>query len=620
MQEKLQNTASPHRAIQELPEHLVNQIAAGEVVERPSSVVKELIENSLDAGATEITITIEAGGSKLISISDNGYGIPKNELVIALARHATSKIRNLEELTKVMSMGFRGEALPSIASVSALTIRSKQAESENAYEVTVDNQGECIGPKPCVHAQGTSIEVRDLFFNVPARRKFLKKDSTEFLHIERMVKRLALAHFSVAWTLKHNGKTLLNLPAALNQETSEKRLEKLLGKNFIEHAIWIEHQDENLKLTGWIALPAFSRSQRDLQYSFVNRRSLNDKVFSHAVKLGYRDVLFHGRHPAYVLYLEMSPETVDVNAHPAKHEVRFRDSRRVHDFLRHSIEHALAQTTPGQQETRFMPTDSSVLSGQSYPQHTHSHLQNNQQMNVQDAMSLYHSTGSQAASSNQFQSDARPNTNFYPSTQATENDIAEAGVLGHALAQLHGIYILAQNEKGLVMVDMHAAHERVLYEQMKKRFETEKLISQPLLVPVTMRITGEEARRYEDCRTDLLAMGIDFDLTGPESLVIRAFPAMLQRNFDAETLLRDLISENSEFEKSERIETSFDHILATMACHASVRANRQLSIPEMNALLRQMENTKRADQCNHGRPTWTELPLNTLDKIFLRGQ
>ena len=619
MPEKTLNANPKHRSIQELPEHLVNQIAAGEVVERPSSVVKELIENSLDAGASEITVSIEAGGTKLISVSDNGYGIPKNDLSIALARHATSKIRDLDELTKVMSMGFRGEALPSIASVSALAIRSKHVNSEDAYEVTVDNQGVCIGPKPSVRAQGTSIEVRDLFFNVPARRKFLRKESTEFLHIERMVKRLALAHFSVAWTLKHNGKTLLSLPIAENQIASEKRLEKLLGKKFIEHAIWIENQNEDLKLSGWIALPAFSRSQRDLQYSFVNSRALNDKVFSHAVKLGYRDVLFHGRHPAYVLYLEMLPDAVDVNAHPAKSEVRFRDSRRVHDFLRHSIENALAQTTPGQQETRFMPTDSSVLSGHSYAQHE-SNSQNTHQVSIQDAMSLYHATDSQALSPNQFQGAVRPNTNFYPSSQSTNNSEKEAGALGHALAQLHGIYILAQNEKGLVMVDMHAAHERVLYEQMKKRFETEKLISQPLLVPVTMRITGEEVRRFEECREDLLAMGIEFDLTGPESLLIRAFPAMLQRNFDAETLLRDLISENSEFEKSERIESSFDHILATMACHASVRANRQLTIPEMNALLRQMENTERADQCNHGRPTWTELPLNTLDKIFLRGQ
>ncbi len=620
MPEEPKQATSIYRSIQELPEHLVNQIAAGEVVERPSSVVKELIENSLDAGATEITISIEAGGTKLISVSDNGIGIPENELSIALARHATSKIRNLEELTKVLSMGFRGEALPSIASVSALTISSKHINNENAYQVTVNNQGECIGPKPCVHTQGTTIEVRDLFFNVPARRKFLRKESTEFLHIERMVKRLALAHFSVTWALKHNGKILLNLPKAENQIASEKRLEKLLGKNFIEHAIWIEHQSEGLRLSGWIALPAFSRSQRDLQYSFVNSRSLNDKVFSHAVKLGYRDVLFHGRHPAYVLYLDMSPDAVDVNAHPAKHEVRFRDSRRVHDFLRHSIENALAQTTPGQQETRFMPTDASVLSGESYSQHEHSHPRNSSQLSIQDAMSLYHGNESQMLSPHQFQGNANANTNFQPPSGSLQSSGVQVGVLGHALAQLHGIYILAENEKGLVMVDMHAAHERVLYEQMKKRFESEKLVSQPLLVPVTMRITGEEARRFEESRDDLLTMGIEFDLTGPENLLIRAFPAMLQRNFDAETLLRDLISENSEFEKSERIETSFDHILATMACHASVRANRQLTIQEMNALLRQMENTERADQCNHGRPTWTELPLNTLDKIFLRGQ
>lgn len=620
---KSASASSDRQSIQELPAHLINQIAAGEVVERPFSVVKELVENSIDAGASKITINIEAGGKNLISIVDNGSGIDRSELALALSRHATSKIRSLADLTNVTSMGFRGEALPSIASVSALTIRSKALGSDEAFEVSVDN-GDLIGPRPCVHAQGTSIEVRDLFFNVPARRKFLRKDTTEFMHIERMVKRLALAHFSIAWTLKHNGKTILDLLATETQAGKEGRLKQLLGQKFIEHAIWIEHDSAELKLSGWIALPAFSRSQRDLQYSFVNSRSLNDKVFSHAVKLGYRDVMFHGRHPAYVLFLEMSPDAVDVNAHPAKSEVRFRDSRRIHDFLRHSVESALAQTTPGQQETRFMPTDPSTLG---LTENAEGGIvdRNHAQLSVQDAMSLYHGGGVDHSTSSigrsQFQYQSTNSQTGYSTPGSHEHTHGPTeGVLGHALAQLHGIYILAQNAKGLVMVDMHAAHERVLYEQMKTRFAQEKLISQPLLVPVSMRVTGEEVRLLEELKDDLLALGIEYDLSGPDTVLIRAFPAMLQRQYDADTLLRDLLSESSELERSEQIEARFDHILATMACHGSVRANRQLTIPEMNTLLRQMENTERADQCNHGRPTWTELPLGTLDKIFMRGQ
>lgn len=606
-------------SIRELPAHLVNQIAAGEVVERPFSVVKELVENSLDSGASEIQINIEVGGKNLISISDNGKGIHKDQLELALSRHATSKIRTLSDLTNVSTMGFRGEALPSIASVSALRIRSRANESNQAFEVEVNN-GELAGPRPCVHEQGTTVDVQDLFFNVPARRKFLRKDTTEFMHIERMVKRLALSHFSVAWTLKHNGKQVLNLPVCFSREDQEARLKQLLGQKFIEHAIWIEHQSAELGLQGWIALPAFSRSQRDLQYSFVNSRALNDKVFSHAVKLGYRDVMFHGRHPAYVLYLTMPPDAVDVNAHPAKQEVRFRDSRRIHDFLRHSVEQALAQTTPGQQETRLMPTDPGVLgmpvSGQSYA----ATLDRRHQLSVQDAMNLYHGGGVGHTERNGSIDIHRQDSSSNFNSPHTDNDIASEGALGHAIAQLHGIYILAQNQRGLVMVDMHAAHERILYEQMKDLYSAEKLNSQPLLVPVSMRVTGEEARMLEQLREDLNAHGIELDQSGPETILIRAFPAILQRRFDPETLLRDLLSESSELEHSEKIESHFDHIIATMACHASVRANRQLSLPEMNALLRQMETTKRSDQCNHGRPTWTELPLETLDKIFLRGQ
>ncbi|MBT8142376.1 MAG: DNA mismatch repair endonuclease MutL, partial [Gammaproteobacteria bacterium] len=511
-----------------------------------------------------------------------------------------------------------------VASVSALTLQSKALDREDAYEVRVD-QGVLSGPKPCVHPTGTTVRVQDLFFNVPARRKFLRQDTTEFMHIEKMVKRLALSHFNVAWRLIHNGKTIFDLSVANDRSSQEQRLARLLGPKFIQHAIWIEHDSADLRLQGWLALPAFSRSQRDLQFGFVNTRTVQDKLFSHAVKLGYRDVMFHGRHPAYVLYLSMPPSAVDVNAHPAKHEVRFRDSRRIHDFLRHSVEQALAQTTPGQQDTRFMPTDAASLGITSESSPVHSYAQNpaTPGLSVQDAMHLYHGGGSGHAGSS-FDSAITPQAHSASDLTAGASPgvtpRVAPGVLGHAIAQLHGIYILAQNEKGLVMVDMHAAHERILYEKMKQDFVDEKLNSQPLLVPQSMRVTPAEALRLETMRSECRTMGIEYDLSGPESVVIRAFPAILQRRFDPETLLRDLISENSEFENSELIETHIDLIIATMACHAAVRANHQLSIPEMNDLLRNMENTERADQCNHGRPTWTELPLDTLDKIFLRGQ
>jgi len=605
-----------YRSIQELPTQLINQIAAGEVVERPASVVKELLENSLDAGATAITIRIKQGGKQLISITDNGSGIPEQELSLALSRHATSKVRNLEELINVNSLGFRGEALPSIASVSSLSLRSRFHTSEDAFEVNV-HESEVEGPKPCVHPIGTTVAVKDLFFNVPARRKFMRKDSTEYLHIERMVKRLALSNFSVRWELIHNDKTTLLLSACQLQVEKEQRLKQLLGKNFIEHAIWIEHESDDLRLSGWIALPAFSRSQTDLQYSFVNGRGLKDKLFSHAVKLGYRDVMFHGRYPAYVLYLEMPSNAVDVNAHPGKHEVRFRDSRRIHDFLRHSIEKALANTTPGQQDSRFMPTDpgqfgiahSNFQSGapQNLPQ---------KPMRLQEAMQLYHSHDNQASLSSRTSSDQSGSSIFDSELPVADKNY----VLGHALAQLQGVYILAQNERGLVMVDMHAAHERVLYEQMKKQFAEESMIAQPLLVPIAIDVTSEEAQRLENLQEDLIQLGVEVSFASPTNVLIRAYPSILQKRFDAETLLRDLLSESNVFERSEHVQSKIDLMLATMACHASVRANHQLSIPEMNALLRQMEKTERADQCNHGRPTWTELSMDTLDKLFLRGQ
>ena len=584
--------------IQQLPGHLINQIAAGEVVERPASVVKELVENSLDAGADDIQIDIAAGGAKLIRVRDNGSGIEKQELQLALSRHATSKISSLEDLEAVVSLGFRGEALPSIASVARLALTSRTASDDTAWRVEADG-GEIRGPRPAAHATGTTVEVHDLFYNTPARRRFLRTERTEFGHIEKWLRRLALSRPGVAFTLTHNRRAVLQLPAALSRERQLARLAKLCGDAFADQAIHLEHETEGIALQGWIALPTYNRSQPDQQYWFVNGRSSSDRTLAHAARHAYRDVLFHGRFPAYVLDLAMDPAGVDANAHPAKHEVRFRDGRRVHGIVSQTLEAALSDTRPG----GHAPTPASIVR---YPEATQRPMplpdvERAGPANVREALAGY---GALSVASAALQVDAEP---------------GEVPPLGFAIAQLAGVYILAENSQGLVVVDMHAAHERITYEKLKTSFDDRVIVRQPLLVPVTLAVAENEADLVEQASQDLEALGLAVDRTGPTTLVVREVPVLL-KNSDIESLLRDLLSDIAEAGSSSRLEDASDEFLATMACHHSVRANRRLSLDEMNALLREMETTERSDQCNHGRPTWTAISMAELDRLFLRGQ
>ncbi|MCB1881713.1 MAG: DNA mismatch repair endonuclease MutL [Gammaproteobacteria bacterium] len=600
--------------IHALPIQLVNQIAAGEVVERPASVIKELLENSLDAGASRVDIDVDQGGVKLIRVRDNGRGIHREDLTLALSRHATSKIASLEELETVVSMGFRGEALPSIASVSRLQLVSRCAEDDNGWLVVSEGSGEMSPPIVAPHPVGTTIEVRDLFFNTPARRKFLRTDKTELGHIDLLVKRLALSRFDVAFHLRSNRRETVTLPSALSQPEKERRLAELLGPAFLEQSFYLRDESAGLILTGWVAHPTFSRSQTDMQYFYVNGRSVRDKLVTHAVRQAYRDVLFHGRHPAYVLYLELDPRLVDVNVHPTKHEVRFRDGRSVHDFLFRSLHAALAESSPGFRVNRSTgemvaatePLATGVrLTSTAAPNTLASPQQTPFQFHVREQRSGY-----RAGFDLQ-----RPAA--YPA--AKRGDSETTPPLGYALAQLKGIYILAENECGLVLVDMHAAHERITYERLKKSMADAQVRSQPLLVPLAVAVSRREADLAETHADLFNRLGMAVDRIGDENLVLRAVPVLLQET-NAERLLRDLLADLVVFGSSGRLESEIDKVLATMACHGSVRANRRLSLEEMNALLRDMERTERSDQCNHGRPTWRQLALDDLDKLFMRGQ
>jgi DNA mismatch repair protein MutL len=584
--------------IQQLPGHLINQIAAGEVVERPASVVKELVENSLDAGADDIHIDIAAGGAKLIRVRDNGAGIDRDELALALSRHATSKISSLEDLEAVVSLGFRGEALPSIASVARLVLTSRTAAEDNAWQVEADG-GEISSPRPAAHARGTTVEVHDLFYNTPARRRFLRTERTEFGHIEKWLRRLALSRPGVAFTLTHNRRTVLSLPAAASREQQLARLAKLCGEGFADQSIHLEHETEGVAIQGWIALPTYNRSQPDQQYWFVNGRSISDRTLAHAVKHAYRDVLFHGRFPAYVLNLAMDPAGVDANAHPAKHEVRFRDGRRVHGIVSQTLEAALSDTRPG----GHAPAPASVVRYRGSAQHSMplTSVARSGPANVREALAGY---GALSGASAALQVETEP---------------GDVPPLGFAIAQLAGVYILAENSDGLIVVDMHAAHERITYEKLKRGFDDRAVVRQPLLVPVTIAVAENEADLVERSSRDIEALGLAVHRAGPTTLVVREVPALL-KDADVESLLRDLLSDIGEAGSSSRFEDASDEFLATMACHHSVRANRRLSLDEMNALLREMETTERADQCNHGRPTWTAISLAELDRLFLRGQ
>ena len=583
--------------IRKLPGHLVNQIAAGEVVERPASVVKELVENSLDAGAGSVAIDILAGGQKLIRVRDDGGGIPENELELALSRHATSKIGSLEDLEAVVSLGFRGEALPSVASVSRFSLSSRVPDAPSGLLVEAHG-GALSARRPAAHPVGTSVEVRDLFYNTPARRRFLRTERTEFGHIEKWVKRLALSRPAVAFTLTHNRRAVLNLKAAHDETAERERIGQILGPAFAESALRIDAQRDGLAIAGYVALPTFSRSQPDLQFWFVNGRAVSDRTLAHAARHAYRDVLFHGRHPAYVLDLTLDPSAVDANAHPAKHEVRFRDGRRVHGIVAHTLETALGETRAGSAvhaPTRVAAVPPSKGGG------------------AQANMPL---PPSRAAVSTVLAAygDWTP-----PAAAVAEPAAAGMPPLGFAIAQLCGIYILAENADGLVIVDMHAAHERINYEKLKRQFDERTLVRQPLLVPVAVAVSAAEAELVANTATLLEQLGLVVNRSGPTSVTIRECPALL-RHADPEALLRDVLADLAAAGSSDRVERARHEYLATMACHGAVRANRRLEIAEMNALLRDMERTERADQCNHGRPTWTSVSLADLDRLFLRGQ
>ncbi len=598
--------------VQKLSGILANQIAAGEVIERPASVVKELIENSLDAGATKIDVDIDQGGTRLIRIRDNGSGIHPDDLILALSRHATSKIKSLDDLEKINTLGFRGEALASIGSVSRLTLLSA-IENSTGWQVRTEGVEQTLQSSPAAHPQGTTIEVRDLFFNTPARKKFLRAEKTEFEHIDELIKRMALSSFDVNFTLKHNQKLIRQYRSASSDTEREQRVSSLCGQGFIENALKVESAIPGLKLSGWVALPTFSRAQADLQYFYVNGRIVRDKLVNHAMRQAYHDVLYGNRHPAFVLFLEIDPQQVDVNVHPAKHEVRFRENRLVHDFIFHSIEDALVHIRPGQ--CGIAPPAANLATGEiAMPVTVEFNTEKNfstyapQQQalpfKVHEQMVAYHALH------------AMPTSAENSPHQHADTTVPP---LGFALAQLRNIFILAENAEGLVLVDMHAAHERVLYEQFKRNFSGSRLISQPLLVPLTVKLSEREASLLDDNAHTFQQLGLHLERIGPDILVIREVPDVL-RESDMEQLLRDIVSDLIEHEKSTKIEDRIDHWLATMACHAAVRANRKLSIPEMNALLRAMENTQHSGQCNHGRPTWTQFSLAELDRLFLRGQ
>ncbi|WP_296944329.1 DNA mismatch repair endonuclease MutL [uncultured Massilia sp.] len=656
---------STHRPIQQLPDQLISQIAAGEVVERPSAVVKELLENALDAGATQVTVRLEEGGVKRIAITDNGKGIPPEELPLALARHATSKIASLTDLENVNTLGFRGEALASIASVAAVTITSRTRDAAHAWEIVGSHLG-TVSPSSGPH--GTTIDVQDLYFNTPARRKFLKSEQTEYGHCAEVVRRIALARPDVSFSLSHNGRTIDHW----NVSEAAKRSAQILGNDFGEARLHLDEAAGPLRLHGYVGLPTASKARADSQYFYVNGRFVRDKLLVHAVKAAYEDVLHGDRFPSYVLALELDPAMVDVNVHPSKIEVRFRDSRAVHQFVFHAVQRALAQTSATSHGNAPAPISAAEIApsstsldrlgglfgagagrgaggsglggggGGAAPAWRRPHEQ----------ASFGAQLGSPTFSPSPFPPGSRwdapagggvpqrtgdygalfaaPKDGDAPrAAQDVALDVATAPAsdddfpLGFALAQLHGIYVLAQNRKGLVLVDMHAAHERILYEKLKNALDAqaggERMQVQQMLIPVTFFADAIEVGTAQEESETLQALGFDIAAVSPTTLAVRAVPTLL-KNADAQTLARDVLRDVREYGGSRVLVERRNELLGTLACHTAVRANRILSVPEMNALLRQMEATERADQCNHGRPTWVQLEIAALDKLFLRGQ
>ncbi|EPG37389.1 DNA mismatch repair endonuclease MutL [Acinetobacter colistiniresistens] len=640
------------RRIHTLDAALANQIAAGEVIERPSSVVKELLENSIDAGATELIIRVAQGGSTLIEIIDNGNGIHAEDLPLAVMRHATSKIQTADDLHAIVSLGFRGEALASIAAVSRLTLTSSQDEQGVGYQVEVNGTAFDHQQIQAVAAQkGTHIRVQDLFFNVPARRKFLKKPSTEFNHIEEIVRRLALTHFDIRFVLEHNDNIRLNLPVADSGELRYQRVQQLLGQAFIQNAYWIDAESINMRLSGWLGHPSDARAQADLQYVYVNGRIVKDKTISHALRMAYEGILHGHQHSSYLLFLEVDPENTDVNVHPTKHEIRFLNQREVHEFVRHYAKATLSQfQTASADLAQAMKTDEATAENFNYqPQPKYqeqfslhraaveAESKLNQQVAVStDLLTEFNQSRPQAVQYNSTPQEPRYNgsaqlnnalkTYLAPLREDAEdgNDQGPSRVdefpLGIAIAQLHGIYILAQNTEGLIIVDMHAAHERILLQQMKSAWDKPEFwTSQQLLIPKVVSITRMQATRVEDLQPQLQRLGLEIDQYGDEQVIVRGVPAILHKA-DFGNLVPELLNDLDPNDEARGLLQKRDELLAGMACHGAVRAHRQLSLSEMNALLRQMEQTEFASQCNHGRPTWRAFPLHQLDKLFARGE
>jgi DNA mismatch repair protein MutL len=628
--------------IRQLPDTLINQIAAGEVVERPASVVKELVENALDAGAQRIDIDLEEGGVRLVRIRDDGAGIAAADLPLAVSRHATSKIASLDDLEAVATLGFRGEALPSIASVSRFALSTRRDGDAHGATLRVDG-GKVGGVTPVQHPRGTTVEVRDLFYNVPARRKFLRAERTELSHVEEWLRALALARPDVELRVSHNGRPSRRYRGADLGDAGDgtaatpERLVETLGGDFAGNALRVDHAGAGLRLHGWIARPAYNRASTDQQYLYVNGRGVRDRNVAHAIRQAYSDVLFHGRHPAFALFLETDPRAVDVNVHPAKHEVRFRESRLVHDFVYRTLQEALAATRAGASadaaaSMASMASVGGAMQGDGGPRHAHWHgamPQSRLALQVDEARAgyaaLYGDPGPDATpvpASGPLQSHVHAHGHAHlharPPLPAASGD-ATLPPLGRALAQLHGIYILAETADGLIVVDMHAAHERIGYEKLKAAHDSDGMRSQPLLVPQQVAVSEREAEIAERESATLAGLGFEVSRAGPQSLLLRAVPALLADG-DTAALLRDVLADLREHGASRRVAERRDELLATMACHGALRAHRRLTLPEMDALLREMEVTERSGQCNHGRPTWARFGLAEIDRWFLRGR
>jgi len=610
-------------AIRLLPDLLISQIAAGEVVERPASALKELLENSMDAGASDIRVDLEEGGIKTIRVADDGAGIGRDDLPLALARHATSKIQSLADLERVASLGFRGEALASIAAVARVAITSRASGEPHAWRIAAQD-GAVSKAEPAALNRGTVVEAHDLFFNTPARRKFLKTPATEYAHCLDAFTRLALARPQVAMTLSHNGRIAARYPA----QDWQARALAVLGDDFARHARLIDEAAGDIHLSGWAGLPAYAKASRDAQFVFVNGRFVRDKVLSHAAREAYRDILHGSRHPAYCLFLQLAPARVDVNVHPAKTEVRFRDSQAVHRFVFHALERALAQreTAVSDQPSVVSDQTASLKTGSPRPPGYRRVEASSEGLGVREASRSVHypaphqeNLGLAVAEPTAYYQMVAEALKETPAQPVVAEQSAEAPPLGYALAQLAGVYVLAENAQGLVVVDMHAAHERILYERLKSALGSKQVAMQPLLVPVVFAATAKEMAAAEAHHDALLELGLELSAVSPTHLALRALPAML-KDADAETLAREILKEVAEFGASQAIAARRNELLATLACHGAVRANRKLSLPEMNALLRDMEQTLRADQCNHGRPTWFQLTVHDLDKMFMRGK